>query len=159
MHLDEQSLKEQMIYALTRLKRVSWSALYTHMDLTTLGLMKSIERNSPGCEGNVHMVDLQEQLHVSKAAISQMAGHLEGKGWLKREINQSNRRKLTITLTDEGQAALDLAWDEFDKMLSEFIKRLGDEDAKETIRLFNRFADITESLSAESANAKEGDKN
>ncbi|MDR2167751.1 MAG: MarR family transcriptional regulator [Clostridiales bacterium] len=147
-----ETLKEQMIQALTRLKKMNWSALYTHMDLPSLGLMKSIEHNSPDSDDNVYMVDLQEQLYVSKAAISQLAGHLEQKGLLLRETNKNNRRKVTITLTEPGRAVLARAWNEFDVILDEFIKQLGDADARETVRLFNRFADITESLSKERDN-------
>jgi len=141
------SLKAQLASALNRIQKTNWPAFCLEFDVTILSFMRSIAGNSPDSDSNVYMVDLQEQLFVSKAAISQMANLLEAKGYLKREIDKSNRRKLTITLTDEGRAALTQSEMEFDKILDDFMCRLGDEDAQETVRLFNRFAVIAEEIS------------
>ena len=143
-------LKQQLVQVIARLHRSSWLDFWTtDMDLKALKFMESVMHNSPGADNNVYMVDLQERLHVSKAAISQIANHLENKGYLIREINPQNRRKLTITLTEEGLAALEQAKTEFEEMLELFLDRLGNKDAHETVRLFTRFADVLEEISKE----------
>ena len=153
----EARLKEQLVQVFHRMQRIKWTVVFSNldMDITSLKLMRCIACNSADSECNVYMVDLQERLHVSKAAISQMANHLEKKGYLSREVKKSNRRKTTIVLTDEGQAVLQQAEREFDNTLTEFIQKLGDEDAKEAVRLFTRFADVFSQMS----NEKLEDKN
>ncbi|MCL2854153.1 MAG: transcriptional regulator [Defluviitaleaceae bacterium] len=149
------SLKEQMVQVFHRLHKTKWAGLFANadMDLTALGLMRCISCNSADSDCNVYMVDLQDQLHVSKAAISQMANHLEKKGYLSREVKKTNRRKTTIVLTPLGHQVLQEAEEEFDKALTQFIQQLGDEDARQTVRLFTRFADVISQMS----NERQGD--
>jgi DNA-binding MarR family transcriptional regulator len=109
-------------------------------------MMESLAKNRPDADKNVHLHELQETLHISKAAVSQIAGNLEKKGYLLREINKDNRRKLTITLTSEGHKAMQRAEMDFDKTLSDFFSRLGENDSNEMVRLFSRFADIAEEM-------------
>ena len=139
-------LRNQLVYALIRLRRTKLMAKYTDMDLTALFVMRSLANNQPDANSNIYLHDLQNTLHISKAAISQIANNLEKKGYLIREINKENRRKLTVTLTSEGREALQQAESEFDKMLSEFFTLLGEKDSNEMVRLFSRFADIAEDL-------------
>ena len=122
---------------------------YKDMDLATFSLMKALDRNQPGSDENIYLSELNKQLCVTKAALSQMANHMEEKGFLTREINKSNRRKVTITLTPEGHEAIKEADVEFDRIFTEFLSRLGDDDANELVRLFNRFANIADELDQE----------
>jgi len=75
-----------------------------------------------------------------------MANQMEEKGYLNREINKSNRRKVTVTLTEKGQEAIAEASVEYNRILGEIISRLGDDNAKELVRLFNLFASIAEDM-------------
>jgi DNA-binding MarR family transcriptional regulator len=147
----DDKLRNQLVYALIRLRRTKLMATYTDIDLTALFVMKSLANNRPEADGNIHLHELQDVLHISKAAVSQIAGNLAKKGYLLREISKENRRKLTITLTPEGREAMQKAEAEFDKMLSEFFVRLGENDSKEMVRLFSRFADIAEELHSSEA--------
>jgi len=71
---------------------------------------------------------------------------------VEREINKTNRRQITITLTNAGQEALSKAEGDFNKLLDDFLDRLGDDDAKEALRLFQRFAEIMEQISITGGN-------
>lgn len=108
--------------------------------------MKSIEDNSLDSHHNVYMFDLQDELRISRGAISQIASNLEKKGYLVRETDKNNRRKQIVALTSEGREAMRQAEAEFDKVLTAFLTRLGEHDAHEMVRLFNRFAEITEEM-------------
>ena len=148
----EDLLRNRLVYALVRLRRTNLMAKYTDMDLTALFMLESLARNKPDANGNVYLYELQNTLHISKAAISQIANNLEKKGYLIREINKENRRKLTVTLTPEGRKAMRQAETEFDKTLSEFFVILGENDSNEMVRLFSRFADIAEALQESKSN-------
>lgn len=145
----DDSLKQQLVHSIIRLRRTNLPAHNQDMDLTALIMMKLFGENSHDSDGNIYMSELQDQLCISKAAISQIANNLENKGYLTREINKNNRRKLIITLTPEGREAMRQAEIKFDEMLSAFISRIGSHDLLEVVRLFNRFADIAEELMRE----------
>ncbi|MCL2168877.1 MAG: transcriptional regulator [Defluviitaleaceae bacterium] len=148
----ESVLKQQLVEMLGRLERISLPEFCADVDLTTLGFMRSIAHNFAGGDDNVYMADLPGRLHVSKASISQIASLLESKGYVEREINKTNRRQITITLTNAGQEALSKAEGDFNKLLDDFLDRLGDDDAKEALRLFQRFAEIMEQISITGGN-------
>ncbi len=140
------TIKEQLLDAVQRLRKPILLSYYAELDLTTLSLMKSIEDNSPDSDSNIYMFDLQNELRISRGAISQIASNLEKKGYLLRETDKNNRRKQIVTLTSEGREAMWQAEAEFDKVLTAFLTRLGEHDSHEMVRLFNRFADIAEEM-------------
>jgi DNA-binding MarR family transcriptional regulator len=49
--------------------------------------------------------DLIRELEVSKQAASQLIDTLVLRGYLSREVNSEDRRRLTISLTERGLAA------------------------------------------------------
>jgi DNA-binding MarR family transcriptional regulator len=49
--------------------------------------------------------DLVRQLGVSKQAASQLVDTLVLRGYLERQVNPDDRRRMTIELTDRGRAA------------------------------------------------------
>lgn len=138
------AIKDCLVSAIQRLRKPLLLAYYAEFDLTTWSLMKAIEDNHPDSPNNMYMFDLQNDLRISRGAISQIARTLETKGYLLRAVDQRNRRKQIVTLTPAGHAALRQADAVFDTVLTAFLTRLGDQDAAEVIRLFNRFADIAE---------------
>jgi hypothetical protein len=61
-----------------------------------------------------------------------------------------------VTLTASGRAALSEAETAFGQLAPEYPRRPGERGTLETMRLFNRFADIADDMSKEneSANSK-----
>ncbi len=69
-----------------------------------------IPRNAPYVLGGMagrgaSVADLIRELSVSKQAASQLIDTLVLRGYLSREVNADDRRRLTISLTDRGLAA------------------------------------------------------
>jgi len=87
---------------------------------------------------------IQENLHISKPAVSQTLNSLEQKGFIHRTIDPNDRRKITVTLTCEGQTALNDAKMCFDKGLDSVLEQFGEENAKSLVELINRLMDIIE---------------
>lgn len=142
----DDDIKAQLLIAIQRLRKPILLSYFAELDLTTISLMKSIEDNSRDSDHNIYMFDLQDELRISRGAISQMASSLEKKGYLVRETDKNNRRKQIVTLTAEGREAMQQAEAEFDTVLTVFLTRLGEDDTHEMVRLFNRFADIAEEM-------------
>ncbi len=142
----DDAIKEQLLSAIQRLRKPILFSYFAQLDLTTISLMKSIEDNSRDSDQNIYMFDLQDELRISRGAISQIASNLEKKGYLVRETDKNNRRKQIVTLTSEGREALQQAEAQFDEVLTAFLTRLGEHDSQEMVRLFNRFADIADEM-------------
>lgn len=138
----EDAVKTELMNALQRMRRTNFLSNYKGFDFTMLSLMKSIADNSLNSEDNIFLSELPDGLNITKGAISQIANNLEKNGYLRREIDKSNRRRLIVTITQEGREALRAAEAAFDQLLTESLNMLGEHDTLETIRLFNRFADI-----------------
>jgi len=145
----DDSIKEQAVHAIQRLRRANLLLYFKNLDLTELILMKSLVANNPNSERNTYMSDLKKELCVSKGAISQIVSHMEQKGYLVREIDKSNRRKLIVTLTPEGRKVMAQADSEFNRILDVFLARLGEQDSLEVVRLFNRVSETAEELTQE----------
>ena len=69
-----------------------------------------LPRNAPFVLGGMagrgaSAADLIRELEVSKQAASQLIDTLVLRGYLAREVNAEDRRRLTISLTDRGLAA------------------------------------------------------
>jgi DNA-binding MarR family transcriptional regulator len=89
---------------------------------------------------------MRSTLFVSKAAVSQTLGGLEKKGYVEREIDRDNRRKIVITLTDTGKSALENSTDALDKLAVSLIDRFGEAKTATLISLVNSFAELVEKL-------------
>jgi DNA-binding MarR family transcriptional regulator len=147
-------LRKQFVQALFRLKRMSMSLPQGcgvgmkgfDINMTELALMRNIRMNRFGAEANTCAADIRQSLFITKAGVSQTLGALEKKGYIARETDKSNRRRIVVTLTESGLAVAEDAERVFNAMLAEIISRFGEEDMRQFVRLVNRFTDIAEEI-------------
>jgi DNA-binding MarR family transcriptional regulator len=155
----DRALKEQLVNATLRFKRTGMmfsSGLDIHMG--ELIVMKAISSHISCSDRNVYVSDIQGSLYITKPAVSQLLNALEKKGYVRRRIDEDDRRKIAVTLTSKGRETLKRTTEDIDRMLGTVIVRLGEENARELIRLFTRLADIAEELKQEASKAnKRGD--
>jgi DNA-binding MarR family transcriptional regulator len=144
----EMMLKEQLIRSMFRFRKVVGVAFRPREDISMceIALMKGIEDKSLHSGNQDISLNFQNSLHITKPAISQMYNTLEKKGYITREIDTSDRRKIIASLTPEGREILKGMTKSANSMLDEVITRLGEEDTKQLIELFNRLADISEDI-------------
>lgn len=90
--------------------------------------------------------EIQQSLHISKPAVSQILNNLESKGYIIRSIASGDRRKIVVTLTREGEAELRCAMRCQDEALEKVFEQFGDENIRLFIDLTNRLMDILEEL-------------
>ena len=140
----DKNLTEELLYAMFRFKKsgLSFSSQF-NIRIGEFYMMKNILENSQDAK-NTYVLDIQDNLYVTKPAVSQMLNSLENKGYIKREINKSDRRKIVITLTEDGKKILEKMQNNVDNVIGEIILRFGEEDTEQLIKLINRFADISE---------------
>jgi DNA-binding MarR family transcriptional regulator len=147
-------LKERFLHSLFLFKKASYSISrslsnngndgLSAAELSALGCINC--RGSEDCgpaEQTTHHA-MHETLSVSKAAVSQMLGSLEKRGYIRREIDRDNRRKIIITLTKKGNSAIDKGQKHMDGLMASIIERFGEEDIRDFVRLLDRFAEVVD---------------
>jgi DNA-binding MarR family transcriptional regulator len=140
-------LKKQYIQVLFRFRKVGLaSPKISGVNMTELFVMAGISNDISLDKKSVNMSEIQCNTHITKAAISQMFSSLEKRGYVIRETDRSNRRKITVELTPEGERIISEAQREVDKMLDETLSRLGEQKARQLISLLNELSDILDEL-------------
>jgi len=82
--------------------------------------------------GDVPLGQLVKELRVSKQAAGQLVDTLVLRGYLHRAEDANDRRKLTITLTERGQAAAAVQAKAREKIDKELVVRVGQENVNRT---------------------------
>jgi Transcriptional regulators len=85
--------------------------------------------------------DLSKALELSTGRMAIALNGLERKGFIKRSTDYSDRRRVMVSITNEGSAFAEghheKGLDRFEKMLSS----LGEQDAVELVRIVKRIAE------------------
>ena len=144
------TLKEQLVRSIFRFRKIGMTYhLGYDINMSEIAVMSGIAENDEGTGAKVCASDIQSNLYITKPAISQVYGSLEKKGYILREIDTNDRRKILVTLTPKGFEVLKAMKEHSSTLLEAVISRLGQDDTRQLIELFNRFADITEDLKGE----------
>jgi DNA-binding MarR family transcriptional regulator len=146
-------LKQNLLHALFFFKRTSHTMFRSLLnddngglsvtELSALGCIGRCDEEACNADQTTHHA-MHEALAVSKAAVSQMLSSLEKRGYIQREIDHNNRRKIVITLTEQGKAAVDEAEKKMDVLMSRIITRFGEKDTRNFTRLLDRFTEIVD---------------
>lgn len=86
--------------------------------------------------------ELIRELRISKQAASQLVETLVTRGYLQRDVDESDRRKLTITLTERGQAAAAIQAGARESIDAELVARVGQADVDIARRTLAALIDI-----------------
>ena len=82
------------------------------------------------------------EMEVSSARIASALNNLEKKGMITRQIDRHDRRKILIELTGEGREAADRHRQAMLRYITQMLRMLGEDDAREYIRIQKRLAEI-----------------
>ncbi|MFU0827116.1 MAG: MarR family transcriptional regulator [Lachnoclostridium sp.] len=92
-------------------------------------------------EPGVKVSELSRLLRSTKPATSKMLNTLEGKGFIERIADNQDRRVVYIRLSAYGEQKIEEALDHMYDFTRHTINRLGEEDARELVRLLDKFCD------------------
>lgn len=121
------ALEEVHIPSLLRAARGAYG------DSIRLGLaaegFDDVPRNGPFvlgalARGEVSAVELSRWMGLSKQAVSQLLDTLVLRGYVTREVNPDDRRRLSLALTERGRAAAEVTRDEVEAVDEELRRRL-----------------------------------
>jgi DNA-binding MarR family transcriptional regulator len=148
-------LKQDLLHSLFCFKKVILSLSHSlnadgsglsAAELSALGCIEHRNEKNGGRADKTAHDAMHETLAVSKAAVSQMLGSLEKRGYIQREIDLDNRRRIIITLTKKGKAAVDKAKKKMDTLISLIVTRFGEENSRNFVELLNRFVQVVDDV-------------
>lgn len=86
--------------------------------------------------------DISKAMAVSTARIAKLLNDMENAGLILRASDNSDNRKIIVTITDKGIEKVSEYRAYFSKYISHLLEKLGPEDAKEYVRLNKKLLHI-----------------
>ena len=100
--------------------------------------------------GDVPLSVLVRQLKVSKQAAGQLVDTMVLRGYLKREVDEADRRRFSVALTERGWHAAAVQRTERERIDAELEKRVGPAAMAQTRRTLGALTEIAKAEKAES---------
>ena len=97
-------------------------------------------------EEKAYPSQLSESLAVTRQRITTILSAMRKKGLIQMEIEEEDRRKMSVTLTDLGRAAAIEKQQYAHRYLGQLVENLGEEDSRELVRLLERCTHIVHSV-------------
>jgi len=94
------------------------------------------------CSGaGISNTEIQEELQVTKSAVSQMLDSLVEKGYVERTLDSIDRRRMCVTITPSGKQILKQMSDRANYLAEEVSTKMGEEKVQQMFDLLNEFID------------------
>ncbi|WP_321971863.1 MarR family winged helix-turn-helix transcriptional regulator [Paratractidigestivibacter sp.] len=87
---------------------------------------------------------IARRIRLSPARVANVLRALEEKGWIEREHSAADRRRVTVNATEAGRAEYHARCTAFESSTEEFLAKLGEDDAREAVRILRRANQILE---------------
>lgn len=144
--MNNKELQEDLIRALHRFGRLGTGQVIELEGLTqgeffSLGMLREHLKDRP--EG-MYVWELAQHMRVSPPGASRLLRGMERKGYIERSVDREDRRNTYIRITALGGAAWDRTAGRVERFLDRVTGRMGAEDLRTLITLWNRLSDIIE---------------
>ena len=93
--------------------------------------------------------ELSRALEIGSGGVANVLNALESKGLIQRTQSPLDRRKVIVSLSDEGRAVIEKHKAEALDVTALLLSRLGKEDTEQLLRIFKRLVAIGDELCAE----------
>ena len=128
--IDSMEDMEQNVWeALHMFRKLNIGSILPHLNKGEFVLMNGIYhvQKKIGSGHGVKMSDLAEYTHALPPAVSRSIKALEEKGYVRRFVDQKDRRNTLVEITKSGQEVLE----ESNEITNEFIRRVFEKTDKE----------------------------
>ncbi len=146
--METKEMAEEMLATLCELARTPVRQIrgITGGELGTLGYLVT-------GWGGAAPSDISRDFCISTARATNIISGLERKGWVERHPDPDDRRRVSISVTDSGRAMVTDHMDRVLRDLRRLLDGLGEDDAKEFLRLVKRVVSLCGTLPLESVAA------
>lgn len=93
-------------------------------------------------KGNVLPSEISVEMGISSARIAATLKGLERKGLITRQIDTSDRRRILVNLTPQGEALAEEHYQKAVERTTKLLSLLGEHDAREYVRIIGRLAEL-----------------
>ncbi len=142
--IDKEQLKKEIITASFEMKKVAKSLLCGGVTRKEFFVLEVLNMKKIGCENGMYVSELAEHIKISMPQASRMLKNMEEKGYIRREIDENNRRNTFVHTTEKGAEARIKAKQEMDSFVDSIITEMGEQNIRKLIELINLSANIME---------------
>ena len=134
-----------VLHRLLKLSNRLMAPFSTHLSarykisLNEFRLLMSIGKN-----GSAASHELAEMTGVNVMSVSRAVATLEKHGRIKVEPDPTNRRRKTLTLTEEGRRLYEIMLPQTDKVVDYLFSQLGEDDLETLNRILHHLIDTLE---------------
>ncbi len=143
-------LREQFVSLMTRCGKMNTMfSSQCELQMNELEILHIISGKAarPSGEGvNLNMQSIQERLQISKPAISYTLNTLEKKEYIVREIDPTDRRRISVHITQEGITASELSMQQHTDMWDRILERFGEAEMVQLTGLLTRLFNVMDSI-------------
>ena len=143
-HIDREQLKAELILSSVRMKKIVKNLLCGGITQREFFVLEVLNTKGLKYGNGMYVSVLADTIHVSTPQASRMLKNMEEKGYIRREIDEKNRRNTFVYATEKGKEARIKAQQEMDAFADRVIIRMGVDNVKKLIELFNMSTDIVE---------------
>ncbi len=109
---------------------------FLHGEMFILNFLVNLQADSMPSE-------LAAAMNTSTARVAMALKSLESKGLIRRRIDEEDRRKVIVSITEEGSRMVLAERQEMRDRMVSILNELGEKDAREYIRIVERITDIS----------------
>lgn len=97
-------------------------------------------------QGEVTPSEISSAMNASSARVAMALKSMEGKGLIERRIDQNDRRKIIVTITEHGKSLIERHHNVLREKVEKILAELGERDALEYIRIVGRMIEISKKI-------------
>lgn len=139
-------LRQDLVDVMRRMRKIrvhAWAEQVIYTEYQALDQISRYVQEHP-LEPGIKVSTLACDLHIAASAASRLLGTMEGKKLIARSVDTKDRRNTFVSLTPLGKELLSRASRKMDELNLRIIRRMGAEECRSLIELWNKLASIME---------------
>ncbi len=143
--MDYKKLAERFFYKSYQLKKYEFQQIIDeNVQGERFALLYIKNKKSSALPG-----EISGEMNISSARVATILNNLESKGFIERQIDKTDRRKILVTLTKEGEEKAKNHNEEVIAQIAKRLELLGEQDAEEFVRITGRIVDLASKMVTE----------
>lgn len=135
---------------ISSLEKVYYMDGFTHLTEFLQGELYILHYMSQNLQEEINPSSLSEKLHMSRPRVTAVLNTLKKKGLVETEQDQEDRRRMTVRITERGLSLINEKQKNAKGYFHLFIDAVGEENARDLIRIINLALKEMDSLEGES---------
>lgn len=138
IYMDYYSLAEELIGLRSSRSRIDYERKLSKAVKGEVFVLNYLKNH----DNMAHPKEISDEMLVSTARTAVILNHLEQEGLISRSQDLSDNRQIIVRLSDKGLSLLEEHRQEVIRYMEKILERLGEEDAREYLRLQHKLIGI-----------------